>query len=280
MQPGEGFERILCPVDFSDLSKAALHYAATLAKCSGARLTVLYADHFEPPPYFIEGGLEALKAQYREAERYARKHLERFVKGVLGPAEGLELLVVEGLPADAIRNTAAGSGSDLIVMGTHGRGGLNRLMLGSVTERVLRESRIPVLAVRGQAKEPIGRILCPVNDSDAARNALRTAVALARCTGAGVTALHVREPGARDTIQSLCDWIPGPLRPACEVRELSTRGDVAREVIRLASELGAGLIVLGARHKAFADTTVIGANTIRMVRHAPSPVLAVFAEES
>jgi nucleotide-binding universal stress UspA family protein len=181
------------------------------------------------------------------------------------------------LPADAIRRAAAGA--DLIVMGTHGRSGFNRLMLGSVTERVLRESEVPVLAVRGDAdaQPQIRHILCPVNDSDAARAALRKAAQLAACTGAVVTALHVKEPGAKDSIDNLCGWIPGELRPQCEIRELSTHGEVAREVIAMASELKVDLIVLGARHKAFFDTSVIGANTIRMVRHAHSPVLMVFA---
>lgn len=272
-----GFQQILCPVDFSELSALALRYAAKLAKCSGARLTAMYADLFLPPPYFTESSLEALRLQLQNSERQAEAYLREFVGATLGDSEGADVRVEEGLPADAIRRAAARSPFDLIVMGTHGRSGINRLMLGSVTEHVLREASIPVLAVRGdvQALE-VKHILCPVNDSSIALQALRTAAALAKCFGAALTVLHVREPGARDSIEELCSWIPDSARAGCTIREILAEGDVAREVIARASEMEAGLVVLGARHRRFFDTTVIGANTIRMLRHAPCPVLAVF----
>jgi nucleotide-binding universal stress UspA family protein len=145
----EAARHILAPVDFSELSAHALRYAARLAKCSNARVTALYADLFQPPPYFTEGNLNQLVDQLRTAERQAEAHLRRFVAEEVPDLEGVEVLVREGLPADAIRRAASDEHADLIVMGTHGRSGFNRLMLGSITERVLREATIPVLAVRG-----------------------------------------------------------------------------------------------------------------------------------
>lgn len=272
-----GFQQMLCPVDFSEHSALGLRYAGKLAKCSGARLMAMHADLFLPPPYFTESSLEELKRQLQDSERQAEAYLREFVRRTLGDA-GAEVRIEEGLPADAIRRVVSQAPYDLIVMGTHGRSGMNRLMLGSVTEHVVRETPIPVLAVRGGA-EPveIKRILCPVNDTGVARQALRTATGLARCLGAGVTVLHVREPGATDTIGELCSWIPEEERAACAISEMSAEGDVAREVIARANELGSDLLVLGASHRRFFDTTVIGANTIRILRHAPCPVLAVFA---
>jgi nucleotide-binding universal stress UspA family protein len=273
----EAAQHILAPVDFSELSARALRYAARLAKCSNARVTALYADLFEPPPYFTEGSLNQLVDQFRMAKQQAEASLRRFVAAEVPDLQGIEVLVHEGLPADAIRRAASDGRADLIVMGTHGRSGFNRLMLGSITERVLREATVPVLAVRGDWKDrEIRRIVCPVNDSELARRALAIATGLAKCLGATVTVLHVQEPGAQDYITDLCSWVPEEQRSMCSVKESSAGDDVAREVISLATESQADLLVLGARHRRFVDTTILGANTIRMLRHAPCPVLAVF----
>ncbi len=266
---------ILAPVDFSELSAQALRYAARLAKCSGAHLTALYADPFEPPPYFTERHLEEVKGQLETAKEQAEAYLRKFVAAEIQGLEIAGAVVREGLPADAIRRAATDLGADLIVMGTHGRSGLNRLMLGSITERVLRESSVPVLAARGDWEDrEIRRILCPVNDSGPARAALAMATGLAVCLDATVRVLHIREPGAPDSISDVCRWIPEEQRRSCSTLELTGARDVAHEVVSLAKE--ADLLVLGAQHRTFFDASVLGANTIRIVRHAPSPVLAVF----
>jgi nucleotide-binding universal stress UspA family protein len=271
------FRHILAPVDFSPLSALGLRYAGALARCSRARLTVLFADRYEPPPYFTAGRVAAFEAQFREWADEARAQLQDFIAGTLGEtASGAEALVVEALPADAIRSAVESGGADLVVMGTHGRSGFNRLMLGSVAERVLRESRVPVLTVRGDTAAPvtIRRILCPVNDSPAARRALDTAMAMAACFDGAVTVAHVREAAAGGGIPDLCSWIPDAQRSRCEIQELD-RGNAAEEIVALASRLPCDLLVMGAQHRRFGDTTVIGATTARVVRHAPCPVLTV-----
>ncbi len=271
------FQHILAPVDFSPLSALGLRYAAALANCAGARVTALYADLFEPPPYFTESDVDRLQQQIETARRQAETHLRKFVDATVPGGVAIAVRVEEGLPADAIRSAAANA--DLVVMGTHGRRGMNRLLLGSVTERVLRETKIPVLAVRGDWNGgEIRRIVCPVNNSDAARRALATASQLARCMGSAISVLHVPEPGADGAIEDLCAWIPEAERGICSVAEIKAGGDVAAEVIRTASQLNADLLVLGARHRRFFDATILGANTIRVMRHAPCPVLAVFGE--
>lgn len=277
----ESLQHVLAPVDFSGLSALGLRYAAALARCSGARLTALYADPFEPPPYFTEGSLDTLRQRIQDSKAQAAAYLDQFVADTLGAEAQVDAVVEEGLPADAIRRAVNRLDAGLVVMGTHGRSGVNRLMLGSVTERVLRETTVPVLAVRGQDSEivRIERILCPVNDSGVAREALRIATGLARCLGATVNVLHVRQSGASDSIADLCNWIPESERSLCSVTELGAAGDLAREVIAVAAESHSDLLVLGARHRRFADTTILGANTIRMLRHAPCPVLAVFTKE-
>jgi nucleotide-binding universal stress UspA family protein len=273
----ESARHILVPVDFGELSALALRYAARLAKCSGARITAIYAERFEPPPYFTAGAIEELRRQLRDSKLQSESYLAEFVRKNTGSDIAIESHVEDGLPADVIRRTASRTGADLIVLGTHGHSGISRVMLGSVTEHVLRESKIPVLVVRGDWNQgEIKRILCPVNDSAAARNALTAAASLARCVGAEVTVLHVKEPHGKDAIEDLCAWIPEAERKLCSISQLNAGTDVASETIALASELAADMLVLGARHRRFVDATILGANTVRMLRHAPCPVLAVF----
>ncbi len=166
-------------------------------------------------------------------------------------------------------------------MGTHGRSGVNRLMLGSVAERVLRESEIPVLTVRGDAAAavtPPKTILCPVNNTPAAREALSMAAHLARCFDGNILALHVKEGRAGQGIGDLCAWVPDEIRSHCTIKELTREGDAAEEIVSLAKETPCDLLVIGARHRRFFDSTVLGSTTARVVRHAPCPVLTVYAK--
>ncbi len=242
------YRHILAPVDFSPLSALGLRYAGALARCAGASITVLFANPFLPPPYFTPARAAELERQFREGVREAETHLRAFTEAALGAESArASLRIVEALPVDAI--VAAAGEAGLIVMGTHGRGGVNRIMLGSVAERVLRESPVPVLTVReGAPPEKLRSILVPVDDSLAARAALDTARELARCTGAELTELPVDEPGAEDA---------------------------AERIVARAIEAPCDLLVIGARHRLFFDTTVLGATTARVVRHAPCPVLTV-----
>jgi nucleotide-binding universal stress UspA family protein len=231
-----GFSTILCPVDFSELSAQALRHAAALAKCGDARIVAAYANWFEAPPYFTEGRLAELESQFRESMGEAEHSLKDFVKSTLGDgAAAVDTRVVDGLPADAILDLTESTHADLVVMGTHGRTGFNHWMLGSVTERILRESPVPLLTVRGAPTEPIRRILCPIDGTDISGHAFRLAAGLGACFGAVVTALYVSEGGSDQPPPDTCDWIPAEERQRCRVRELVRHGDPAEEIIALAS---------------------------------------------
>ncbi len=275
--------QILAPVDFSDLSSHALRYASMLTRCGNARLVVAYAESFSAPPYFTEGQVGELERQFRDAFRGAESALRRFVDEQLGAEAGsaADLRVVEAMPADGVHRVARETKADLIVMGTHGRSGVNRLMLGSVAERVLRESAVPVLTVRGDsatATTTPKTILCPVNDTPAAREALVMAAHLARCFDGNILALHVKESHPGQGIGDLCAWMPDQLRSHCDIKELTREGDAAEEIVSLARETPCDLLVIGARHRRFFDSTVLGSTTARVVRHAPCPVLTVYAK--
>jgi nucleotide-binding universal stress UspA family protein len=275
--------QILCPADFSNLSADALRYASMLARCGRARLVVAYAESFSPPPYFTEGQLGELERQTRDAFRGAESALRRFVDAELDAeaASATEVRIVEAMPVDGILRLTRDIKADLIVMGTHGRSGMNRLMLGSVAERLLRESEVPVLTVRGDtaaAMTPPKTILCPVNNTPAAREALSMAAHLASCLGGNVVALHVKEDHAGQGIGDLCAWVPDDVRSHCTIKELTRDGDAAEEIVSLAKETPCDLLVIGARHRRFFDSTVLGSTTARVVRHAPCPVLTVYAK--
>jgi nucleotide-binding universal stress UspA family protein len=275
--------QILCPADFSNLSADALRYASMLARCGRARLVVAYAESFSPPPYFTEGQLGELERQTRDAFRGAESAMRRFVDAELDAeaASATEVRIVEAMPVDGILRLTRDIKADLIVMGTHGRSGMNRLMLGSVAERLLRESEVPVLTVRGDtaaAMTPPKTILCPVNNTPAAREALSMAAHLASCLGGNVVALHVKEDHAGQGIGDLCAWVPDDVRSHCTIKELTRDGDAAEEIVSLAKETPCDLLVIGARHRRFFDSTVLGSTTARVVRHAPCPVLTVYAK--
>jgi nucleotide-binding universal stress UspA family protein len=269
-----GFETILCPVDFSELSGHALRQAALLAACDHAKIIAAHAIWFEAPAYFTEGQVEELNREFSDSLAEAERALAAFAGSALGD-RAAETRVVEGMPADAILKLAAEVHAGAIVMGTHGRTGYNRWMLGSVAERVLRDSPAPVVTVRSEPERPIRHILCPVSDTDVSREALRVAAGLAGCFDATVTALHVSEPHGAHPVPDLCAWIPAEERDRCNIRELVRHGDAAAEIVQAASEDPYDLLVLGAPRRKFFEGLVLGTTTLRAVRHAPCPVLTV-----
>jgi len=275
------FETILCPVDFSDISAHALHAASLLAaRCGPAKIVAMYANWLETPPYFTAGRISDLQTEFRESLRLAEESLEMFVRSTLGErVDSVELRTVEALPADGILQLAAQTDADLIVMGTHGRSGLNRWMLGSVAERVLRESPVPVLTVRSTLREPIRQVLCPVHDTELSRRALSLAAGISACFDASLSVLHVHEPSGTRSISDLCSWIPAEERARCAIRELVRHGgsplDAAEEIVKLATEEPFDLVVLGAARRRFFEGMVLGTTTLRTVRHAPCPVLTL-----
>jgi nucleotide-binding universal stress UspA family protein len=135
--------KILVPVDFNPLAAAALEYAAYIASLSGATLVVLYADTFGP----LGEGTGVLAAAIEESRARTAEELAEYVNEHVDETLPLETEVREALPVPAILGAIAEHAPDLVVMGTHGRGGLSRLLFGSVTEAVLRGTSVPVLTI-------------------------------------------------------------------------------------------------------------------------------------
>lgn len=145
---GDAMKKILVPVDFNPLATSALVYAVQYAQRSGATLIVMYADTFEPPAEFTAEQTAGLVASLAESRRRTAEELERYAHEHVPETIALQTEVREGLPLAAILAAIDAHGPDLVVMGTHGRGGLSRLMYGSVTEAVLGATNTPVLTIR------------------------------------------------------------------------------------------------------------------------------------
>ena len=137
--------RILCAVDFSEPAERALEYALGLAERLGAQVDVIHVFQF--PTFALEDGALDLPPFLQEnLSKRLRERLEQFVLEKAGEGSKTTAQVIEGVPYVEIMEAA--KGRDLIVMGTHGRTGLSHLWLGSVAERVVRGSEVPVLTIR------------------------------------------------------------------------------------------------------------------------------------
>jgi nucleotide-binding universal stress UspA family protein len=143
------FRRILCPIDFEESSLMALELAGRLVAQNDSQLYVLYA--FPTLPIPLRGDATDPLA----AQQSARQKLAQVVSRHL-PGANCELLVIEGDPAERIIAAQSALSVDLIVMGTHGRGGISRLILGSVAQKVVREATSPVLTTRRATSLPAG----------------------------------------------------------------------------------------------------------------------------
>jgi len=274
-------QRILVPTDLSDFSDLALDYALLFQERLGAQVTLMYAEEFTfvftgeyPVGYYFED-VNAMK-------KHASKLLHEYVKEHIPSTCPVATMLVDDTPARAIVRTADDLNIDLIIMGTHGRHGIHRAFLGSVTERVLRETQRPVMTVlpkegtpRGQAK--IDTILCPVNFTTVAREALENASAIAAALDAQLIVMNVIEgdipiPGQEKRFSA---WIDLLLPSRTRYERIIIQGNPATRVLETADQLGADLIVVGAQHKLFKDSTVIGTTTERITRFARQPVLTV-----
>ena len=145
--------RILVATDFSEPAEAALNWAATLA---GEFRSQLYLLHVVPEPYAYPWGTELstlpLNDVLAQSETESRHRLEELAAGTKLPADRTVVRSAVGTPVDQILAVVADEHIDLVVLGTHGRGLVGHLLLGSVAERVVRRSPVPVLTVHGEAR--------------------------------------------------------------------------------------------------------------------------------
>jgi nucleotide-binding universal stress UspA family protein len=275
---------LLCGIDFSPPSQVALSYAGLLARAYSAQLEIVHAHHVMLPPYLGEAQWAAINNQLTLASESLRDEMQAFATPWLGDLQSdPQYLAMDDLPVDGILKGVAERRPDLVILGSHGRGRLSRVLMGSVSESVLREIDVPLLITRPQQGEDqrpprIEHILCPVNYTEAATAGLRVAAAMAGRLGARLTLLHALETDGDVTEERgrLCQWVPAQVQVDCAWEAAPVvRGPAAERIVEAAEEHGAGLIVVGGRRRPFLTASIFGATTVSVVRHAHCPVLTV-----
>lgn len=300
-------KRILVPVDFGASSEAALDQAlAVLALRPESRLRIL---HVYEPPYYAPEALVNLPGEpplpmIDYVRQQAERQLEDFVaarraSAVEGewPADRIDWRIAAGLAFEEIPRESTAWNADLLVMGTHGRHGLTHLLLGSVTERVVRHAPCPVLVVRGGGAAATGalafdRVLVPVDFGPDAVAAAKAGLAMAAQGAKSVTLLHVvptpayagevmvpRAGGIRlgqflhDEAQQRLESFAREMFGAQEPELVVTQGSAAEQIVHLAAEADTRLVVMGTKGRHGLAHFFVGSVAERVLRHSPCPVL-------
>lgn len=297
--------RILCPIDLSEFSRHALDHAVTIARRYDSVITVLNVCALVPAPAYAPGtpilpvsvptpdDLDALLAS-----------MKRFVETEVGLTTPMRFEIGEGNAASEILDRAAAIPSDLIVMGTHGRSGFERLVLGSVAEKVIHKAACPVLTVPRPMADAVPvpnrlftRILCAIDFSDTSLRALEYALSLAQEKDAQLTLVHVVEvtpapqseaagdiearalgayvaAAAEARAAQLQRIVPDSVRAYCTVERTLAIGKAHHEILRIAAERDSDVIILGA-HGFGLTQLLFGSTAHQVVRQARCPVLTI-----
>ena len=289
-------KNILCPVDRSPSSLQAFGYAIALARWQGARLNLLEVIEAAVPP----GGSRVAKDDTVPHE--TRAALERDLGRVLTARRvsdvKVEIFMRKGNVVREILAQAKASRADLVVIGSHGRGGVQRLVLGSVAEKVLRLATCPVLTVRSGVKLArrsrflFGTILCPTDFSAAANRAVVYAKRLAKEADAKLVVMHAAEWPFGDavtsgTVAELRKSLESSARDGLvrllsrsspdgpDVQAVATSGKASAAIVKLAHARSADLIVMGVSGRDATDVALLGSTTHRVIREGTWPVLTV-----
>ncbi len=145
------FKRILCPIDHSDCSKEALKYAVSFARKDNAKLILLHIIDIRA----FNEGLDTISAQVPDEDtlKQLKEKLLECIPEEIRDDMDVEAIVAQGIPFSEIIITAKKNEVDVIVIGSHGRTGISHMMLGSVSEKVVRKAPCPVLTVRQRDHE-------------------------------------------------------------------------------------------------------------------------------
>src|ERR671910_3026831 len=303
--------KVLLATDGSREAELAARTAADLSQKTGSELHVVHAFGIVPvgPPVYPEAtDLQSVEYEaeteegQRISEQRAREVLQEEVEKVRsagGTVAGEHL--IEGRVAPGIVGLAEEIGAGLVVVGSRGRGGIRRALMGSVSDSVVRHAHCPVLVVRdGESERDFlpGRILLAVDGSEEASTAARTAAELAERTDSELHVVHVGEVepvfhperrGYRARYEELQEEARRLLEE--QVGEVEAAGiTVSRaylrmgrpdeEIVGLAEEIGADLIATGSRGMGGMRRALMGSASDSVVRHAHCPVLVVRPEKA
>ncbi len=288
---------ILCPVDFSEFSIRAYRHALSLAEHYRAKLVAQHVVELSRYPYAdyaaSAGDYERFCRALREG---GKEQLQEFMKKHTHDDIKPELVVHQGAAPDSILSLAQARKTDLIVMGTHGRRGFDRLMLGTTTDRVMRRASCPVLAVclpprdsSATGKEPghvhhLSRVLFCTDFSENSERALNYAVSVRAEYNAELTLLHVLEgvPSSANlekaraaATEQLDKLIPPGEGKTSKIKTAVCIGKPYLQIVQFAQDAQIDLVTMGVRGRGALDLAVFGSTTYRVMQLGSCPVLAV-----
>ena len=284
------YDDVLLPVDGSEGAATVSHHAAELAHWADATVHVLFvADTARDSVTVVEG--QTVDALVRRGERVVAETAERLRS--LGVDH--ETDVVQGSPAPTIVDYAERYGHDLVVMPTHGRSGLSRYLVGSVTEKVVRLSSVPVLTARLESDDqlafPYEDVLVPTDGSTHANSAAEHGLALAKALGARVHLLSVvddtplgadvrsttvsgaGEGAAREAVEELA--AAAAERGLDDAVEHVEHGRPVDAILDCIDAEGIDAVVMGTTGRRGTERVLLGSVAERTVRAAPVPVVTV-----
>jgi len=283
------YNKILVGFDGSEFSRAALLEAANRIKSRGGKIILLNAVYFDEEefgnkPEQLEKRMESGKKICSGAKEMVRKEF-----GI-----DIESIVSEGEPPEVIARTAQEMNADLIAMGTHGRRGIKRFIMGSVTSGVIGHAPCDVLVVKKPCTRCTGEftsILLPFDGSAFSKKALSHAYALAKDEGSEVTALYVI-PRYEEMIGFMkTDSIRKSLHKEAErIIELAKQsvssngvtlataieeGNAADKIVETANRMKHDLIVMGSYGWRGVNKAILGSTTERVIMNASCPIMVV-----
>ena len=274
--------------DLHERTLAAGRYAALFARRADAELVVAHAMQLAQAAVEVEALTHAASAQRRDVER-ALAELTTTLGALAGRATSL---LGDGDPVDLMRTAAAGRGPSLVVLGTHGAGGLEHHLIGSVAEEILRTVDGPVLTVGPHVAVPEGppllfkRVLYATDFSPAAVQAARSASNLAHAFGSAFDALYVVPGGVEGGPTSLNDderrvqatlerFVGEHPSELADADRFVAFGEIHERVLAHARERGVDLVVLGAHHHSWLERHLRTGPAYDIIRAAPCPVLTI-----
>jgi len=290
------YDTILVPTDGSEEAEAAARHGLNLATAFGSQIHLLsVVDHRSYSSALTDLG-PAVGEQREVFEQQAAEAVDRLEALLSDSSVTSHTADQHGIPHEAVQSYVAEHDIDLVSMGTHGRTGLDRLLLGSVTERVVRTSDAPVLTTRHESddRSSYDRILIPTDGSESATAAIDHAIAIAERFDATVHALSVVDasaaagaydagPGLPDILDSLeegCERAVAAVEGECENRDVNVVADIVqgtpyRAIRTYVDNEGIDLISMGTHGRTGLERYLIGSVTERTVRTSEVPVLTV-----
>lgn len=278
-------ERILVPLDGSTLAEKILGVLEPVLTRRDACVQLVRAIE---PPATMNPSLYARLLEERRIE--ARAYLEERVSGLKTAGVRAGGSVFEGYPPEVILHAVETQEATLVAMTTHGRTGLARWQLGSVAEKVIRASKVPVLVGRSFTADPDGsrseshpqefrirRVVLPIDPGDSSRAAVEPALEVARLFEAEVILVGVLQTTAPDsTLPPAFEEIRQAIADRGMHAEIALKaGDPAGEILAVARESQAGMIVMASRGRRGLPRWLLGSVAERIVRTAHVPVLVV-----